>query len=150
MYGRDELVDVLRRAKTLVSRAGNNFGWSGWNDAGHAIREIDFKLSLIETQPEPDPLVVAELFLPTGPMQNVSIDSGWADEFEDLAEQFSSIAQRIARNRKPIRLQQSQPGPAPVPFSPSGGPRPVDKLVVHYTPEHGTEPYNKPGSRRGE
>ena len=97
MYGRNELVAVLRRAKTLVSRAGNKFGWSRWNDADDAIREIDFKISLIETQPEPDLFVVGELFTPTGAMQELSIDSGWADEFEDLAQQFTSIAQQIAR-----------------------------------------------------
>ena len=150
MHGRDELMDVLRQAKTLVSRAGNHFGWSRWNDADHAIREIDLKISLIETQPEPDPMVVAELFVPTGAMQDLSIDSGWADEFEDLAQRFSSIAEQIAHNRKPIRLLQSQPGQPRAPFSPGGGPRPVDKLVVHYTPEHGTKPHNTPGSRRGE
>jgi hypothetical protein len=151
MYGRDELVEVLRRAKTLVSSERNKFGWwGGWNDADDTIREIDFKISLIETQPEPDPFVVADLFVTTGPMLDLSIANGWTDEFDNLAEQFASIAQQIRRNRKPICLQQSQPGAAPSPFSPGGGARPVDKLVVDYTPEHGTEPHNRAGSRRGE
>jgi hypothetical protein len=141
MYGRNELLEVLRRAKTLVSRAGNNFGWSGWNDAGDAIRQIDFKISLIETQPEPDPFVVADLFWPTGAMQELSIDSGWAHEFEDLAQQFESIAQRIRRDRNPHLVRR---------FDPRGGPIPLDKLggLLHTRATHGTTQETWSSSRR--
>jgi hypothetical protein len=144
MYGRSELLEVLRRAKTLVSRTGNRFGWSRWNDADDAIREIDFKISLIGTQPEPDPFVVADLFVWTGPMEDLSIASGWVDDFEDLAQQFESVAQQVRRNRMPIRLQRSQPGAGPAPCSTGEGVRPGYRLVVQYTPGQGTDPHNTP------
>ena len=137
MDGRTELLEVLRQAKALVSRPGNDFMWAGhWHDLDVAIREIDFKISLIETQPEPDAHVVGDLFLPTGAMQDLSIANGWGGEFMKLAEDFESVAQRIWRSRNPHLVRK---------LDPRGRPIPLDKLRVYYTPEYGTDPRKKPG-----
>jgi hypothetical protein len=37
------------------------------------------------------------LFAPTGPIQEVSISSGWGNEFLDLAERFDRAVQRAYR-----------------------------------------------------
>jgi hypothetical protein len=137
MDARTELSEVLRKAKALISRPGNDFVRAGhWHDLDVAIREIDFKISLIETQPEPDTRVVGGLFVPTGEMQELSLASGWGSEFLKLAEEFESVAQRIWRSRNPHLVRE---------FDPRGGPIPLDKLRVYYTPEHGTDPRKKPG-----
>jgi hypothetical protein len=137
MDGRTELLEVLRQAKALISCPGNDFvrAWP-WHDLDVAIREIDFKISLIETQPEPDTHVVGDLFVPTGVLQELSLANGWSGEFMKLAEDFESVAQRIWRSRNPHLVRE---------FDPSGGPIPLDKLRVYYTPEYGTDPRKEPG-----
>jgi hypothetical protein len=69
-------------------------------------------------------------------MQDLSLASRWAGEFLKLAEEFESVAQRIWSSRNPRLVRK---------FDPSGGLIPLDKLMVYYTPEYGTDPCKKPG-----
>jgi hypothetical protein len=39
------------------------------------------------------------LFLPTGPIQEVSLSSGWAQEFLDLADRYDQAVAEAARGR---------------------------------------------------
>ena len=86
----DRFVDVLLGARDLLARPGNDFTWSWWEGASDALAEID---RLIAAAPS-DPGAVnaaAILFLPTGPMQEVAVSSGWGDEFLDLASQYDLL-----------------------------------------------------------
>ena len=81
--GHQRLVEVLREARQLLSRPDNDFGWSSWEDAAAALGEIDGIIARIESGDMP-----RRLFLPTGPIQEVSVSSGWGREFLDLASRF--------------------------------------------------------------
>jgi hypothetical protein len=83
-----KLISVLVEVRKLVAREGNNFDWSCWDDASAALAEIDSvleKLCNFGLLPESK---MNFLFLPSGPLQEVSISSGWGDEFSDLADSF--------------------------------------------------------------
>ncbi|MEI7984904.1 MAG: hypothetical protein WCI55_04685 [Armatimonadota bacterium] len=83
-----QLISVFIEVRKLVARAGNNFDWSCWDDASAALVEIDSvleKLCNFGLLPESK---MNFLFLPTGPLQEVSISSGWGDEFCELADSF--------------------------------------------------------------
>lgn len=82
---RAELRAVLLDARSLLARPDNNFDWSSWEDAGAALREIDATVVELDHGSEPPRLTIAVWFAPTGPMQEVSLSSGWADEFLALA-----------------------------------------------------------------
>ena len=82
------LAAVLAEARRLVSRPDNDFAWSGWADASAAIREIEAMLLLLHNGILPDRTELKVLFAPTGPLQEVSLSSGWADEFLTLARSF--------------------------------------------------------------
>jgi hypothetical protein len=69
---------VLRRTLQLVHLPDNNFIWSGWDSPEDAEREIRRAFSANATI----------FFLPTGPIQELSLDSGWAEEFLVLADYF--------------------------------------------------------------
>lgn len=92
-----ELRDVLLEARALLARPDNNFDWSWWRDAQEALRAVDRQIAALERG---WPAAARELFAPTGPMQEVSISSGWADEFLALAERFDA-AMEAHRNRGP-------------------------------------------------
>ena len=88
---RQELIEVLREARRLLSLPGNDFAWSSWEDADAATSEVDELIAMIEADVLPRQLAVAVLFAPTGPIQEVSLSSGWAYEFIDLASRFDAV-----------------------------------------------------------
>ncbi len=87
---RETLVAVLEDARALLARDGNDFSWSGWADRDQAIAELDLILDRLVAGLPIRPAAAVLLFLPTGPLQEVSISSGWGDAFIDLARRFDS------------------------------------------------------------
>lgn len=86
MASRRGLLQVYLEARRLLLLPDNNFDWSGWDDAEEAVEEIDGIISRIrETQA---PVMADILFLPTGPLQETSLSSGWGDEFCAVADQY--------------------------------------------------------------
>ena len=73
---------------------GERLFWSGWDDADAALREIDGLIGIVETGKLPRRESISILFLPTGPIQEVSISSGWGEEFLTLAEKADDVLER--------------------------------------------------------
>lgn len=89
------LVEVLQEARGLLARPGNDFAWSSWESAADALREIDTLITRIQAGDTPKRLDLEVLFAPTGPVQEVSLSSGWGQEFLKLAEKFDSAIQKV-------------------------------------------------------
>jgi hypothetical protein len=96
---RQELIEVLGAARGLLARPGNDFGWSSWEGRDAALRELDELIAVTTAGQLPEHLDLAVLFAPTGPMQEVSLSSGWADEFLALAGRFDAAAKRVSADR---------------------------------------------------
>src|SRR5437660_466152 len=92
-----ELLEVLQEARALLARPGNNFDWSGWEDADAALREMDGLIAALEAGRRPNPHAVSVLFAPTGPIQEVSLSSGWGDEFLALANRCDAALTQLSR-----------------------------------------------------
>jgi hypothetical protein len=90
-----KLVGILEEARALIARDGNDFLWSSWIDQDHAIAEIDSIIAELKDGSVPE---IGVLFAPTGPIQEVSLSSGWGNEFLELAERFDK-EYAIVRNR---------------------------------------------------
>lgn len=84
------LLQVLRDTRALLARPGNNFLWSSWKDAEAALKEVDTLIERVSTGATFDQTELSVLFAPTGPIQEVSLSSGWGDAFLKLAEQFDN------------------------------------------------------------
>ena len=91
----DSLVHVLESAIELVSLDENEFCWSSWENAEAAKIEIESIIRLLESGSVPERLAVSILFAPTGPLQEVSISSGWGEPFLKVAEKFDEIEKLI-------------------------------------------------------
>jgi hypothetical protein len=85
---RELLADVLRSVRELLSSPDNDFAWSSWTDRNAAVAEVESMLALLDGGELPDRLQVSVLFAVTGPLQEVSLSSGWADTFLKVAERF--------------------------------------------------------------
>lgn len=89
------LVQVLESALELVSLPDNDFAWSSWADAAEAQAEIRSLIEQVQSGALPERVAVSVLFAPTGPLQEVSLSSGWAEPFLKVAERFDEIETHI-------------------------------------------------------
>ncbi|MBK6702763.1 MAG: hypothetical protein IPL62_04740 [Caulobacteraceae bacterium] len=87
------LLDIFQRARDLVARPENDFAWSSWRDAEHALEEIDGIISRLRNGDIPDQFAMSILFAPTGPMQELSLSSGWGNRFLQLASEFDEATE---------------------------------------------------------
>ena len=71
----------------LLSMEGNDFSWSSWDGPEAAIGEVS-KLLRQARAGKPDWRRLSVLFAPTGPLQEVSLSSGWGDPFLNAAERY--------------------------------------------------------------
>lgn len=100
---RRELIEVLRDAAELLALPGNNFDWSSWEDAHQAIGELNELITSLESGETPERLDLTVLFAPTGPIQEVSLSSGWADDFLTLAERFDTVTENFYGHARLLR-----------------------------------------------
>ncbi len=84
------LLDVFQRARDLVGRPENDFSWSSWRDVDDALKEIDSIIAQLQRSEIPALLEMSVLFAPTGPMQELSLSSGWGNRFLGLAAEFDA------------------------------------------------------------
>ena len=89
-----KLADVLREAVVWLQRPDNDFAWSPWNNEEEAVAELSAHIATLETGTLPPELDLWVLFAPTGPIQEVSVSSGWGDDFLSLAERFDRAVRR--------------------------------------------------------
>jgi hypothetical protein len=93
-----ELIAVIEEAKALASLPGNDFSWSSWPDEGAALTELDAILNQLGKGELPDLADLSVLFAPTGPLQEVSLSSGWGQQFLLLASRFDAALERVERS----------------------------------------------------
>jgi hypothetical protein len=84
---RETFVRILVEARDLLARTGNDFSRSTWDDRDEAVQEMNAFIQSIVNGTFTDVDGLKVLFMPTGPVQEVSF-SGWSDEFLVLAERF--------------------------------------------------------------
>ncbi len=82
------MLAALRDVRALVALPDNNFDWSGWENAEKALAEIDAVVEKVRQGQTP--LTAEILFLPTGPLQETSLSSGWGKEFVEIADHYDT------------------------------------------------------------
>ncbi|QQS03885.1 MAG: hypothetical protein IPK50_16515 [Fibrobacterota bacterium] len=87
----ESLIHVLESALELVSIPENEFCWSSWEDENEAQQEILGLINSIKNGVLPDRLKISVIFAPTGPLQELSMSSGWAKTYLIVAERFDEV-----------------------------------------------------------
>jgi hypothetical protein len=85
-----KLLGVFEKVRELVTRHDNDFSWAWWDDCDSALREIDPILEALRQGTMPVSNAFASLFLPTSGLQELSLSSGWGDEFVEVANEFDA------------------------------------------------------------
>ncbi|MBM3116078.1 hypothetical protein [Jeongeupia naejangsanensis] len=87
----EALAHVLESALELISLPDNDFAWSSWDNAAEAQAEVSSLIQCVQSGALPERASVSVLFAPTGPLQEVSLGSGWAEPFLKVAERFDEV-----------------------------------------------------------
>ncbi len=93
---------IFEDIRALVNRLDNVFDYSGWDDTTEANTELDHIIQALAEGRIPTS-GMGVLFLPTGPLQELSISSGWGDEFLEIANRFDRAMDE--KDGKPCRCQ---------------------------------------------
>lgn len=88
-----DLIRLLRDVRRLLSLPDNNFIWSPWKGIQDATDEIDGLIGALEAGDGSVIDRLETLFAPTGAIQEVSVSSGWDQEFLELADRFDGIVE---------------------------------------------------------
>ena len=91
------LLAVMTELRRLVALPDNDFAWSAWRDQRAALADMDRYMAALTQGAVPN---LSFLFAPTGPLQDVSLRSGWGTEFLALAARFDAA---MAHHTSPVR-----------------------------------------------
>jgi hypothetical protein len=91
----EELIAVLQEVRALLARPDNDYAWSSWPGPESALTEIDGLVARIKQGASPSRLDLEVLFAPTGPIQEVSVSSGWGQRFLELENRFDAAMNRF-------------------------------------------------------
>jgi hypothetical protein len=86
-----KVIVILNEIQDWLSEPGNHFAWSSWDNAEAALAEIDDVIAQINQDEFAALQRLKILFAPTGPIQDVSLSSGWGEDFLRLADHFDEI-----------------------------------------------------------
>jgi hypothetical protein len=103
------LIAVLSETRVLLANPENDFSWSSWEDSSDALEEIDGLLSQLKAGEFPSADSLRVLLLPTGPIQEVSVSSGWGDAFLELANRFDATMMDDLNAAKTCECQTNPP-----------------------------------------
>jgi hypothetical protein len=97
MQGPQKLIPIMKEIRAFLAQENNNFTWSSWRDQEEALSEIDSIIEDLENGSLPE---IKLLFAPTGPISEISIDSGWGYEFIEIAERFEKQFEAVKSNHE--------------------------------------------------
>jgi hypothetical protein len=88
--GCDALVEVLKETRARLAQPENDFGLSRWKSAAAAVAEVDGILRRISAGETIELFDLEMFFAPTSSLQEVSLHSGWGDDFLRLASRLDA------------------------------------------------------------
>ena len=89
------LIQILEAAQGVLALPDSEFMWSWWDTAEEAQKHLADLIGQVKGGKLPNRDKVSVLFLPTGPLQEVSISSGWGEAFNIVADKFDEVARLV-------------------------------------------------------
>jgi hypothetical protein len=91
----EQVQSLLAELRGLLASSDNDFAWSRWASASDALKDFDAVVASGGTRE------LLYLLAPTGSLQEVSMSSGWGDEFVRIANDIESMLGRPPSTSSP-------------------------------------------------
>ena len=85
------LIHILESAIELVSLPDNDFCWSYWESGEEAKQGILALIGSVKNGVLPEQEKISVLFAVTGPLQEASMSSDWADAYLKIADKYDEV-----------------------------------------------------------
>ena len=89
------LTHILESAKELVLNSSDTFSWIDWRESSDVAIELDMMLDKIKANILPEKNRVNALFVPNGPLQEISFNGHWGNYYLEVADRYDQIADLI-------------------------------------------------------
>jgi hypothetical protein len=93
----EEVIGILQEIARVLDRPGTDVVWSRYNSVEEAAGDIGQHLERLRRGDLSRIEDLALLFAPTGALQEISISSGWGEEFLVLAARFDRAIESMRR-----------------------------------------------------
>ena len=84
----DAVIGILEEVVRIVDRPETDVAWSQYNNVQETVKDIKHHIARLQNDDFSRIEDLAMLFAPTGSLQEISISSGWGDEFLEIAARF--------------------------------------------------------------
>ena len=71
--------------------------WSSWHDTEDALQELDEIVAALTSGALLPAYEIGVVFVPTGPMHELAVSSGWSAEFGDIADEVDAALAAAAK-----------------------------------------------------
>jgi hypothetical protein len=89
-----ELLEIVNEVITICEVSPQYVDWAGYRDQDELLADLRDHASRLRSGDTSRLPELRVLFLPTGPLQDISVDSGWADKYMRLAGRFDEFYPR--------------------------------------------------------
>ena len=86
-----ELLEIVSKVITVCEVSPQYVDWAGYRDQDELLADLRDHASRLRAGDTSRLAELRVLFLPTGPLQDIAIDSGWSDTYMRLASRFEQL-----------------------------------------------------------
>ena len=85
-----EVIDILNEVIRIVESAETDVVWSGYDSAAVVLADLTEHVERVTRKDFSRRREIKLLFAPTGPLQEISLSSGWGAQFLGIVKRFDS------------------------------------------------------------
>ena len=108
-----DIIDILDEIIYIIECNDTDVTWSGYDNVDEVIAELNDHKSRLARNDLSGRWRLELIFAPTGPLQEISISSGWDDRFLSLAKRFDDAMRKAPDSngfletlKKPIKTSK--------------------------------------------
>ena len=109
-----DVIAILEEIRHLVRGPNTDVIWSRYNTVEEALADIDQHIARLIMGDLSKIGDVKVLFAPTCAFQEISLGSGWSDEYLEIAARFDEVYAKLS-DASGAMLSRAGPKPCPVP-----------------------------------
>jgi len=96
----NNVIKVLKKTKAIIKNTTIDVAWSQFESEEEVIEALDEQMEKLISHDFSTIWDLILLFAPTGSLQEISISSGWGDEYLTLAFEFDTAINELKQNIK--------------------------------------------------
>jgi len=89
------LIDILNTVIHIIKSSETDVAWSSYKTVEEAVIDLTDHIDRLAQNDLSRRWDLTVLFAPTGPLQEISLHSGWEKQFLELAAQFDAAMRNI-------------------------------------------------------